>query len=101
MKWLLLAGLGLSVPALAQEASSPPAERVSLRLSAPEANQGAASDGRFVYAIDNDRIGKYRIDTGKRVAHWQGDRRLFPHMNSCTVAGRELVCAASNYPAVP
>ena len=101
MKWLLLAGLGLSVPALAQEASSPPAERVSLRLSAPEANQGAASDGRFVYAIDNDRIGKYRIDTGKRVAQWQGDRRLFPHMNSCTVAGRELVCAASNYPAVP
>ncbi|WP_066696644.1 YncE family protein [Sphingobium amiense] len=74
---------------------------VSLRLPAPEAHQGAASDGAYVYAVDNDRIGKYRIADGRRVAQWQGERRLFPHMNSCTVAGRELVCAASNYPAVP
>lgn len=101
MKWLLLAGLSLSAPTLAQEAGSLPVAPVSLRLPAPEANQGAASDGTFAYAIDNDRIGKYRIDTGKRVAQWKGERRLFPHMNSCTVAGRELVCAASNYPAVP
>lgn len=74
---------------------------VALRMPAEEARQGAASDGTHVYAIDNDRIGKYRIATGKRIARWQGNRRLFPHMNSCTVVGRELVCAASNYPAVP
>lgn len=83
------------------DAPSPPPSPVTLRLTAPEANQGAASDGTHIYAIDNDRIGKYRIATGKRVAQWQGERRLFPHMNSCTVAGHELVCAASNYPAVP
>lgn len=74
---------------------------VALRLAAPEARQGVASDGVHVYAIDNDQIGKYRIATGERIAQWQGERRLFPHMNSCTVVGRELVCAASNYPAVP
>lgn len=95
--------LALATPLAAQppDAVPPPPAPVSLRLSAPEAHQGAASDGTYVYAIDNDRIGKYRIATGVRVAGWQGDRRLFPHMNSCTVAGRELVCAASNYPAVP
>lgn len=74
---------------------------VALRIAAEEARQGAASDGTFVYAIDNDRIGKYRIATGERVAQWSGERRLFPHMNSCTVVGPTLVCAASNYPDVP
>ena len=97
---LLLAANFAAPDRAAAEPMAMPAP-VSLRLPAPEARQGAASDGVHVYAIDNDRIGKYRIDTGKRVAQWQGDRRLFPHMNSCTVAGRELVCAASNYPAVP
>ncbi len=74
---------------------------VTLEIPAEEANQGVASDGTHVYAIDNDRIGKYEIATGKRVAEWKGGRALFPHMNSCTVVKRELVCAASNYPAVP
>jgi outer membrane protein assembly factor BamB len=74
---------------------------VTLQIPAEEANQGVASDGTYVYAIDNDRIGKYEIATGKRVAGWQGERALFPHMNSCTVVKHELVCAASNYPAVP
>ena len=82
-------------------AAAPSPAPVALRLPAPEARQGAASDGTYVYAIDNDRIAKYRIATGERVAEWQGERRLFPHMNSCTVVGPDLVCAASNYPAVP
>jgi hypothetical protein len=97
-------GLTLSTMAAAQDgtdAPSPPPAPVAIRLAAPEANQGVASDGTHVYAIDNDRIGKYRIADGRRVASWQGERRLFPHMNSCTVAARELICAASNYPAVP
>jgi len=80
---------------------SPLPAPVAMRLKAVEAHQGAASDGTFIYAIDNDRIGKYRIATGERVAQWQGERRIYPHMNSCTVVGTELVCAASNYPAVP
>lgn len=74
---------------------------VAFRLAAPEAHQGVASDGTHVYAIDNGRIGKYVIATGQRIAQWQGERSLFPHMNSCTVARQELVCAASNYPHVP
>lgn len=104
MKWpLMLAGLlpALAGPALAQMATDAPLATVSMRLAAPEARQGAASDGVHVFVVDNDRIAKYRIATGQRVAQWQGERRLFPHMNSCTIAGRELVCAASNYPAVP
>lgn len=85
----------------AQQPPSPPAAPVAWRSTAAEAHQGVASDGTYFYAIDNNRIGKYRIGSGARVAGWEGDRRLFPHMNSCTVAGPELVCAASNYPAVP
>ncbi|MYL99255.1 hypothetical protein GR702_15920 [Novosphingobium sp. FGD1] len=91
-----------AAPATAStDAPSPPPSPVSLRLKAAEARQGAASDGKFLYAIDNDRIGKYRIATGEKVAEWQGERRLYPHMNSCTVVGTQLVCAASNYPQVP
>nr|WP_218145737.1 hypothetical protein [Sphingobium sp. YR768] len=100
---MALSALACVGMAQAQEnnAPSPSPAPVALRLPAPEARQGVASDGIHVYAIDNDRIGKYVIATGQRIAQWQGERRLFPHMNSCTVAGRELVCAASNYPAVP
>ena len=53
--------LGFGVGAIAQaptDAPSPPRSPVSLRIKAPEAHQGAASDGTYVYAIDNDRIGK-------------------------------------------
>lgn len=71
------------------------------RIPAEEARQGVASDGRYVYAVDNSRIGKYRIADGKPVARWTGDPALVPHLNSCTVVRRELVCASSNYPAVP
>lgn len=71
------------------------------RIPAEEARQGVASDGRYVYAIDNSRIGKYRITDGQRIAQWTGDKDKFPHLNSCAVARRELVCASSNYPAVP
>jgi hypothetical protein len=71
------------------------------RIPAEEARQGAASDGRYVFAIDNSRIGKYRIADGKRVAHWSGDAAEFPHLNSCVVVKRRLICASSNYPDLP
>lgn len=77
-----------------------PAEVLS-RLPAPEANQGVAVDGRHIYAVDNSTIGKYDRRTGQRVAIWKGDAATFPHLNSCDVIGRELVCAASNYPKTP
>src|SRR3546814_20387467 len=44
---------------------------------------------------------KYDKASGKRVAGWEGDPKLFPHLNSCAVVKAELVCAASNYPKVP
>ena len=77
-----------------------PAQTLS-RLPAPEANQGVAVDGAFVYAVGNSEIGKYDRATGQRVALWTGDVATFPHLNSCAVIGTELVCASSNYPAVP
>jgi outer membrane protein assembly factor BamB len=77
-----------------------PAEVLS-RLPAPEAYQGVAVDGEFIYAIGNSEIGKYDRATGQRVGQWTGDPALVPHLNSCAVFGRELVCASSNYPATP
>jgi len=77
-----------------------PAE-VTARLAAPEADQGVAVDARSIYAIDNAEIAKYDRATGAKAAHFKGDPAKFKHMNSCAVVGRELVCAASNFPATP
>lgn len=71
------------------------------QIAAPEARQGVASDGIYIYAVDNSTIGKYEIASGKLVGKFDGDPAEFPHLNSCTVAQGELVCASSNYPAVP
>jgi hypothetical protein len=93
----------------AQEVAAPaPAAVPELRAAEPvarwtaeEARQGVAADARFFYPMTNNRIGKYDKKTGKRVAQWEGPRALYPHMNSCVVDGTQLICAASNYPAVP
>lgn len=99
-RWsLALAVLGAS--AGAQEAAvRAPATQVA-SWPAEEAEQGVAVDARYFYAIDDSAIGKYDKRTGARVARWMGDRRLYPHMNSCVVDGSRLICAASNYPDVP
>lgn len=72
-----------------------------LRMPAEEAKQGVVADARHVYAIANSEIGKYDRKSRRRVARWQGDPERFRHMNSCRLLGREIVCAASNYPDVP
>jgi hypothetical protein len=72
-----------------------------IRWPAAEARQGAVADHRHVYAIGNNEIGKYDKRTGRRLGGWTGDKTLFPHINSCSIDKRRLVCAASNYPAVP
>ncbi|WP_293901712.1 hypothetical protein [Phenylobacterium sp.] len=77
-----------------------PAQVIS-RLSAPEADQGVAVDAGSIYAVDNSRIARYDRKTGAKLAEFLGDPRQFPHMNSCAVIGRELICADSNYPATP
>ncbi|WP_319937540.1 YncE family protein [Sphingomonas cannabina] len=105
MRGLLVLLALIAAPAPAQDAAAPapllaPAKAIA-RWTAEEARQGVAVDADHFYAISNNRIGKYDKRTGKRVAAWEGDKRLYPHMNSCVVDGKELVCAASNHPNIP
>ncbi len=72
------------------------------RIPALEARQGVATDGTFLYAITNRGLGKYRADTGERVAAWEGsaDGPII-HLNAGIVHQGRLYCAHSNYPGVP
>lgn len=103
-----LAALLAGSPAKAQPAPVPaPSPAPSLtasevqRWSAPEASQGVAADGRYFYAIANSKIAKYERATGRKVAEWTGERARYPHLNACSIVGKELVCAGSNFPATP
>ena len=72
------------------------------RWPAEEARQGVAVDRAAFYAIDDRAIGKYDRATGRKLGAWRapsGD--AFVHLNSGVVVDGELVCAHSNYPAVP
>lgn len=71
------------------------------RIPAAEARQGVAVRGDRLFAVNNSQIGEYDRRTGAKIAVWAGDRRRFPHINSCTAAGKALVCASSNFPATP
>lgn len=86
---------------LAQAVAPEPAGVVVARFAAPEARQGVAVGPTRFYAIDNSSIAAYDKRSGKRLTAWTGDPALFPHINSCSVVGPELVCASSNYPSVP
>jgi hypothetical protein len=75
---------------------------VVARWPAEEARQGVAVDATAFYAIDATAIGKYDKETGRKLAEWRarpGDP--FIHLDSGVVVGIELVCAHSNFPAVP
>jgi len=72
------------------------------RFPAVEANQGVAVDGEFFYAITNKAIGKYRKDTGEKVANWSAAKdELFIHLNAGFVHEGKLYCAHSNFPRTP
>jgi hypothetical protein len=71
------------------------------RIPAADAGQGVASDGRYLYAIDNHSIAKLDAATAKEVARWDGDPAIYPHINSCAIDRTILVCAASNFPTTP
>lgn len=109
---LLRAGLplGLALSAVAAPAPSAPdlpgpgtfAYTDLRQLAAPEARQGVAADRDFLYVISNHALGKYRKDTGARVAAWEcpeGDPLI--HLNAGLVHEGRLYCAHSNYPGVP
>lgn len=101
-RYALLFAVLSSFPSQARADQAPLTYVIPQRtISAAEARQGVASDGRYFYAIDNSTIGKYEIESGKRVAEFRGDPEKFPHLNSCTMVQAELVCASSNYPALP
>ncbi len=78
-----------------------PAATEVRRVPAEDARQGAVSDGRHLYAVDNAAISKIDPASGRVIARWQGDKAAFKHMNACIALKDRLVCAASNYPDVP
>jgi hypothetical protein len=90
--------LAAATPALAQPTLKSDLVR---RWQVPEATQGATADATHFYAIANSRIAKYDRATGKKLAEWSGEPARYPHINACSLQGKEMFCAASNYPAVP
>jgi hypothetical protein len=102
---LLIAGASAALVAAAiaqapaEKSSAPVREwRKTIAIAAPEANQAAAADERFVYAIDNAVVAKYDRESGKRVAASTGPAK---HLNSGFFWDGELYCAHSNYPRKP
>ncbi len=84
---------------LVLHAAAPAGEyRETASLAAAEANQAAAVDAKFIYAIDNRRIAKYDRATGTRVAESRGEAL---HLNSGFLWEGKLYCAHSNYPRTP
>jgi hypothetical protein len=72
------------------------------RFKAPEAGQGVAVDREFFYAINNHTIGKYRKDTGERMAGWEGGTGgEIIHLNAGIIHDGRLHAIHSNYPGVP
>jgi len=68
------------------------------QLPAPEANQAAAADERYLYAITNDRVVVFDRATDARVSESRGDAK---HLNSGFVWDGVLYAAHSNYPKTP
>ncbi|HEU0043508.1 hypothetical protein [Sphingomonas sp.] len=100
--WMLaVTAISCGNAAAQQTPTSTSPATVVARWPAEEARQGVAADAQYFYVNGNNMVGKYDKRTGRRVARWEGPRARFPHMNSCVVDRAELVCAASNYPAVP
>lgn len=99
MKILAVASsiLALSLPAFVLAAKGP-AYVSTETLAAPEANQAAATDDQFIYAIDNAKIAKYDRATRARVGTSTGEAH---HLNSGFVWDGKLYAAHSNYPRKP
>jgi hypothetical protein len=93
--------LGLLVPCLVSMAAGAGKAGGYVRtasLEAPEANQAAAADERFVYAIGSKVVVKYDRETGRRLAESTGRAE---HLNSGFFWMGRLYCAHSNFPRTP
>src|SRR5262245_4181767 len=93
----IIAVIALAAPVAAAQDIGPTWQQTAV-LRAPEANQAAAADEGFVYAIGNSTIAKYDRATGERVAVSIGPAT---HLNSGFFWQGRLFCAHSNYPRTP
>ncbi len=108
---LFAALLGLMAPVgVASQSAAPQSAAEILQLTAEEiarypateAGQGAAVGPHHFYAIVNYAIGRYDRATGEVVNQWRGERGgPFVHLNSCKLRDAALICAHSNFPALP
>ncbi len=87
----------LQLAALASAAEPPVGWNETRRIPAPEAHQAAAADQEFYYAVTNDKIAKYS-GTGEKISESTGPAK---HLNSAFLFEGNLLCAHSNYPALP
>lgn len=94
----LLAG-AILLQAAAPAAGPEKAETV--RRYASNATQGVAVGPNDVWAVSNFRLTRYDKKSGEQKAEWVGDKARFPHINSCALIAKELVCASSNFPGTP
>lgn len=83
------------------EASLPTRRAETVRRYPSNARQGVAVGPGDIYAVSNWELVRYDKKTGEKRAEWTGDKARFPHINSCTLIARELVCASSNFPGAP
>jgi hypothetical protein len=90
--------LWLKSPAPSPSPVSPRGWTIVKTLSAPEANQAAAADEKFIFAITNTKVAKYDRQTEKLIAVSAGEAK---HLNSGFLWQGRLYCAHSNYPQTP
>lgn len=96
----LLAALVVQAQAAAP-AERPVRQAQTLRRYASNARQGVAVGPSDIYAVSNWELVRYDKKTGEKRAQWTGDKARFPHINSCALIARDLVCASSNFPGTP
>lgn len=94
--------LAAAAPADGQCAPQQFAAETIRTLPAADADQGAAADRKYFYAVDNSVIAKHDRLTGALVRRWSGEANgAIRHLNSCYFDGGKLYCANSNYPELP
>lgn len=98
--------LALAVALQAAPVAPPPAPPTAAgfetaRRYASNASQGVAVGPHDLYAVSNFNIVRLDKKTGQKRGEWTGERSRFPHINSCAVIGKDLVCASSNFPGTP
>jgi hypothetical protein len=68
-------------------------------LKSEHANQAAAADEKFVYAVSNTTVARYDRTTGKFLG--SGTTSDTKHLNSAFIYNGKVYCAHSNYPKKP